>query len=304
VRDGEIVLPIARLRRTEVGSLAFDQTYIPPLLTIGGSDALVRLVDRLVTTLDAKSAALAPLPDRATGGSGSPSYALSEVASFWLRHAIHASVAPLRHMLVGAHVHPEQLYIEFARLAGALCTFAVDARPRDLPAYDHDDPGPCFAALDRLIRELLEWNKPEHFIRIPLERATLRYESSQRGAVIAVEGYRAAVTDDRAFATTQWILGVRASMPTAQLVARVPTSLKVCSASGVAYLVGTALPGSELTHLQIPPAAIDPRPDTLYFAIKRSKECEALMRSGREIAAYVPDSIPNPSIELLVVIDS
>jgi len=302
LRPGEVSLPVTRLKRTDGGALAIDPTFVPPLLRIGASDALVRIVERLVETLEAKTAALSN--DQRAGASGMPNYAVTEVAAFWLRHTIHSSLAPMRHMLTAGHVHPEQLYLTCVRLAGALCTCATDADPRALPAYDHDDPGPVFATLERVIRERLDWSKPTDFIRIALEAATLEYTSRSTAKTIAVDGFRGTVTDDRAFSDGQWILGIRAPIATSELIVRVPALVKVCSADGIAFLVAHAHPAFELTHLPFPPAAIAPRSDTQYFAIQRSGGCDTLLVASHEIGVYVPHSIPNPSLEILVAFAS
>jgi len=302
LRPDEVTLPIARLRRAGAGQFAFDEAYVPPLLAIGGSEALVQLIERLVDRLDAKSSALAA--DRRAAGAGMAEYAAHEVASFWLLHTMHASLAPLRHMLIARDMHPEQLYLELARLAGALCTFTQDAHPREVPAYDHDDLGTCFATLERLIRERLDWAKPTNFARIPLEAATLHYKSGSTGKAVTVEAFRARITDDRAFERAQWILGVRAKLSTATLIDQVPQRVKACSADGVAFLVARGVPGFELTHLPVPPATIAPRADTQYFTITRAGKCDDLLTKSREIGVYVPHSIPDVNVELLVVYES
>src|SRR5262249_28756439 len=114
----------------------------------------------------------------------------------------------------------------------------------------------------------------------------------------------ARITDDRAFSRAQWILGVRAKLPVATLIEQVPQRVKVCSASGVAFLVAHAHPGMELTHLTVPPATIASRTDTQYFTITRAGKCDELLATSREIGVYVPHSIPDPSLELIVIYES
>ena len=60
-----------------------------------------------------------------------------DVASFWFLHAINAGLGPLRHLFFSKRGHPEELFQEMSRLAGALCTFGMDSHPRTLPVYDH-----------------------------------------------------------------------------------------------------------------------------------------------------------------------
>ena len=66
------------------------------------------------------------------------------VAQYWFLHALNSSVSMLRHFLLSRHVHPQELFREMSRLAGALCTFGLEVHPRSLPAYDHRDIGACF----------------------------------------------------------------------------------------------------------------------------------------------------------------
>ena len=80
--------------------------------------------------------------------------------------------------------------------------------------------------------------------------------------------------------------------------------MKVCSANGVSFLVAHAHPGLELTHLPMPPAAIAPRADTQYFNIALAGKCDELLTKSREIGVYVPLSIPEPVVELLILYES
>jgi type VI secretion system protein ImpJ len=301
-RGNEIALPIARLRHAGAGQITFDETYVPPLLAIAGSESLMRLAQRIVDRLHTKSERLTS--ERNATGADSSAYGAHEVSGFWLQHTMHTSAAPLRHMLVAGAVHPEALYLELSRLAGSLCTFVVGAHPQELPSYDHDDLGTCFLALERIISERLDQAKPTNFARIPLETATLQYTSQSTGKVMAVGGYRAKVDDDRALGRAHWILGIRAKLSPTALVSMVPDLVKVCSAGAVAFLVAGARAGFELTHLTVPPSTISSRSDTQYFTITRSGFCENLLAQTRQIGVYVPDSIPDPQVELLIIYDS
>src|SRR3989441_8833826 len=147
LRDDLVALALARVRRDGAGNFIYDPDYIPPLLQVGASETLMELLRRVIEILDAKSETLAGQRRKEQ---------TRDVASFWLTHAIHSSLAPLRHVLEVKRSRPEQAYTELARLAGALCTFALDSHPRELPAYDHGRLGECFGALERHIRTHLE----------------------------------------------------------------------------------------------------------------------------------------------------
>jgi type VI secretion system protein ImpJ len=283
---GMVALPIARVRRDGTGHFAYDADYVAPSLHIGASPRLMSDLHRLLEILDAKSDSLA----RGRRGSADE-FAQREVASFWLLHAIQASVPTLRHYLQAKRIHPERLYVELARLAGALCTFSLDTHPRALPAYDHDRPEPCFDALDRHIRAHLDVAAPTGPSAISFART-------------ADNLYSAAIRDARAFGPARWILGFRSSMMPNELAARVPVLTKVCSNKFVLELVKRAFPGLKLDHLPYPPASIAPRGDTQYFAVERAGPCWDTIVSTQEVGIYVPDSIPDVEIELSIVGDA
>ena len=284
-RNGLVTLPIARIKRDGAGHYMLDAEYIAPSLHIGASPRLMALLHRLLELLDAKADSIAH------GRRGSPDeFAQREVASFWLLHAINASRPALRQQLQARRIHPERLYVELGRLAGALCTFSLDAHPRALHGYDHDDPEACFTALDRHIRTHLDVAAPTGPTAIPL--------------VPTAQGvHTGTIRDARAFQPGRWILGVRAAMTANELIARVPELAKVCSSKFVLELVRRAFPGLRLDHLPFPPAQMSPRSDTQYFAIERSGPCWDTIVSTQEVGVFIPDAIANAQLELHIVVE-
>ena len=281
--DDVVSLPIARVKRDGAGHFMYDPEYVPPCLQVGASKRLMQLLQRLIEILDAKSDSMA----RGRRGSAEE-FARQEVASFWLLHAIDSSLPTLRHISQVKRVHPEQLYVELSRLAGALCTFSLDAHPRTLPLYDHDHPQESFDALDRHIRANLEVVAPTARTVVPLKMTTPFLHTG-------------AIADQRAFGRARWILGVRSSLTGVELAARVPQLAKVCSAKFTLELVRRAFPGMRIQHIQFPPASIAPRSDTQYFSVDRAGPCWDTLSTTHEIGVYLPDAIPQAEVELVVI---
>ncbi|HET7275698.1 MAG TPA: type VI secretion system baseplate subunit TssK [Longimicrobiaceae bacterium] len=300
VDDEDLVsLPLARVRRDGSGNFVYDQTYVPPCTQIGASASLMQLLRRLIELLDGRADAIRA--ERQESHESLADYASREIASFWLSHAIHSSLAPLRQHLRSGRSHPEQLFVEMGRLAGALCTFSMHSHPRDLPVYDHDDLGGCFSGLEAHIREHLEVISPSNCITVPLGLA----EESL---------YVGAVTDSRCFDASRWYLGVRSDAGQGEVISSVPRLVKICSAQFISRLVKEGLPALSLDHVQSPPPELSPRPGTQYFSIGKTlpghggsaeqAPCwKAILASG-EVGIYVPASIPDPEMELLVVLES
>ena len=282
---GWVTLPVARIRRDGAGGYVYDDTFVPPSLTIGASAHLMLLLRRLVDVLGAKRDALA-----AERGPGSAPGELGpgETSAFWLAHTVNASLPSLRHLLTVRHVHPERLYVELARLAGALCTFALDAHPDSLPPYEHERLGECFDALDRHIRAHLELVRPTRAIRIALEQRAPHLHVGQ-------------ITDGRALGRGRWLLGVRADVPSGALLERVPRLVKVCSGRFVIELVNRAMPGMALAHVPAPPPAAAPRAGLQYFALDPASPYWRHVQSTSEVGVYVPDELPAVELDLVML---
>lgn len=285
-----VTLPLARLVRSGSGRFTLDPAFIPPVLEISASPRLMSLTQRLTEILEDKSDTLARSHSANAGKSG---YASGEIAGFWFLHAVNSGLAPLRHIFYSTHGHPEELYLEMARLAGALCTFTLENHPRAIPAYDHLHLDKCFDTLDKLIRLLLETVLPTNCISIPLT---------------AVGDYlhTGTVTDQRCLGRSSWVFAIRCNnLGPADVMRETPKLIKICSEEFVKKLVARALPGLTLTHIAVPPRAISAQVETQYFLVNRQGPCWDHIVATRRVGAYVPGEFgDNPAIELLVVLDS
>jgi type VI secretion system protein ImpJ len=285
--EGMTTLPVARVMRDGSGRFVFDPAFVPPCLRISASESLMLMLGRLIEILEEKSAALS----RSPGGHSFAEFSSREIASFWFLHAVNSGLVPLKHLWASKRGHPEELYMEMAKLAGALCTFALDSHPRDLPAYDHDHLDRTFRALNDYILRHLEIIVPANCISIPLKPSAKYF-------------FEGEITDQRCLNPSRWILAIRSSAGEVDVIARTPQLVKVCSALFVPELVRRALPGFGLTHLPTPPPAVPARADVQYFSIGKSGPCWEHILQSRCVGIYVPGELPDAELELLVVLES
>ncbi len=284
-REGFVSLALARVMRDGSGHYVFDPDFIPPCLQISSSERLLLMVKQLIEILEEKSAALA-----GTGSGKVNEYSPREIASFWLLHAVNTGAAALRHLWQSKRGHPEEVFLELSRLAGSLCTFSLESHPRTLPLYDHERLGECFAELERHIRRHLEIVVPTNCLQIKLRKTDNYF-------------YEGEVADARCFGPARWVLGVHADLGDADLITKTPTLVKMCSSKFVGELVKRAMPGLALTHLPIVPSAIRAKVETQYFGITRSGPFWIHIMETKKVGVYVPEELPHPELELLVVLD-
>ena len=285
-----VTLAVARVMRSGSGQFVFDPDFIPPSVEIRASDRLMALLGRLVEILEDKSARFSRT---ASGGKQRSwtEFSTREIANFWLLHTVNSALAPLRHHYLTKRGHPEELYREMLRLGGALCTFAMESHPQDLPLYDHSNLEKCFGDLDHHIRTHLETIVPTRYLEISLvKRAEYFYEAE--------------VTDQRVLNSARWIFAVRSQISEPEVIAKTPQLVKLCSKQFVPQLVKRALPGMALTHLPVPPATIPVKADFQYFSVSRTGPCWEHIVKNRQIGLYVPGDLPDPTLELLAILES
>jgi type VI secretion system protein ImpJ len=279
-------LPVARVTRDRSGHFIYDPAFVPPCVSISASESLMAMLGRLIEILDDKSSSIA------RGSSKSlHEFSTREIANFWFLHTVNSALAPLRHLFLTKRGHPEELYSELARLAGGLCTFTIDSHPRSVPLYDHANLDRTFGELDGHIRQHLEMVLRTNCVSIPLTKAADYF-------------YTGDVTDTRCLGPSRWVLAIRSPIGEVELISRTPQLVKFCSRLFVPELVKRALPGMPMVHLPVPPSAISARLDSQYFAINRSGPCHEHINQTRQVGLYIPGEIPDPEIELLVILEN
>jgi type VI secretion system protein ImpJ len=284
--SGYVTLPIARMARDGTGHFVFDRSFIPPCLSISASERLMIIARRLVEIMNEKSATFSRAqhgPSKYRAG-----FSVGDIDSFWFLHTVNTALGVLRHTCLAERKHPEQLFLEMSRLAGALCTFKRESHPRTLPLYDHMRLSECFQILDEHIREVLELVVPTGYVLIPLKPVGRYF-------------YEGEITDQRCVGRARWIFAINSAIGEADLISRTPRLVKICSAELLPELVKTALPGLALTHLPVPPSAIAPRVEHQYFGVSKVGTCWEHIVQTRRVGVYVPGDLPAPELELVVL---
>ncbi|SPE38466.1 conserved hypothetical protein [Candidatus Sulfopaludibacter sp. SbA3] len=285
--DGYSTLRLARVRRTEAGTFQLDPRFVPTLLNFNASDYLVSIARRLVEILTARSSSIAGM--RRQKNQSLADFTAADIANFWLLYTINTAFPVFRHLFETRGGHPEALYSAMLSLAGALTTFSPTIHPRDLPAYDHEALGTCFTELDEKLRLLLETVVPSNFVSLPLK-------------LVQPSIYAASIDNDKYLVNTKMYLAVNAEASQAEIVGKTPPLVKVCSANHIEHLVRNALPGVPLTYVPAPPSAIPMKLNFQYFSLSQSGVAWEAVQRARNLAAYVPGDLPNPQLELIILL--
>ncbi|MDL2356250.1 MAG: type VI secretion system baseplate subunit TssK [Pseudomonadota bacterium] len=285
-RDSYVSFPLLRLRRVSTGGFEVDPAFIAPSQSIRSSPLLLLQLRRLMDALQAKVSAL-------HGHHREPSknvveYRSGDMSSFWLLHTASAAFASLSHYFQHPALHPERLYEQLLGLAGALMTFSKNYVLADLPVYQHADPGPAFAQLHLIIRELLDTVISSKYFSIALSETKPSYHHGvlDSGKI-----------DER----TAFYLAVAADMPALELVEVVPLRFKIGAPDDVDKFVLSAMPGVRLQHAPQVPSALPVRPDTCYFTLDSKGPMYERMLQAQSISIYVPSGMRELKLELVAV---
>ena len=285
--EGHTLLPVAQIVRGPTGDFQLRPTFVPPLLDITASAHLMGIVRRLVEVLSARSTTLSG--GRRQRSRGLADFGVADIANFWLLYTVNTHLPTFRHLMESRHGHPANLYAALVALAGALTTFSTSIHPRMLPEYDHANPTDCFAKLDEIVMELLDTVVPANHVSLPLR-------------LTEPSIYATAIDQDRYLASSQMYLAVGADLKPEDILHRVPHLLKVSSADQIDRLIRRALPGIGLTHTPNPPSALPVRLDYQYFELNLKGDDWEAIKVARNLAAYVPSDLPNPRLELIVLL--
>lgn len=285
-RDSYVHFPLLRLRRAATGGFEIDDSFVPPSLSLSAAPVLFQGLRRLLDALQAKVAAL-------YGHQREPSrnvveFRSGDMSSFWLLHTASSAYASLTHHFHHPALHPERLYEGLLNVAGGLMTFSKSWTLADLPPYQHGDPGPAFAKLHMIIRELLDTVISSKYFAIALNEVRPSYHIGKLDS---------GKIDEK----TTFYVAVSAAIPAVELVDVVPLRFKVGAPDDVEKFVLSALPGVRLQYAPQLPAAVPVRPETCYFILEAKGPMYERMLKAQSISIYVPAGMKELRLELLAV---
>ena len=283
-----LTCPIARMVREGQGNWSLDPEYVPPLLSFSAHPGLLAQLDNLLTQLSAKRQRLMGM--RRESNQRMADFAVADVSVFWLLNALNTYQPVLADLKAYPQRHPEQVYLELAKLAGSLLTFSLEHDIDKIPAYRHEQLETVFPPLMRCISTLLEASLPSRVIALALENSANRWQVKLNDARLREpEG-------------ADFYLSVRCRLPAAQLQDQFPRLCKVGAPADVDELINAALDGVPLKPLSQVPAAIPLRLENQYFALDLGHPKGQAMLAEGTFACYVPSTLEQVQLELFAVL--
>lgn len=165
-RTGFSCVRLGRIERSAAGP-ALVKNVIPPLLRMKAWTPLCMAVDTLWNDIRSRCEQLGgDAADRAlTYATGSP----GDVEQLVKLAALNELTVRFGTLATTPEQHPFVLYNLLCEGIGRVALWDDLRRPRELPAYDHDDAGPVLEELIRYLRALVNGMLPRDYIERPFE---------------------------------------------------------------------------------------------------------------------------------------
>lgn len=284
-----VTCPVARVMRDGQGAWALDSGHVPPLLSFAAHPELLSQLDNLLTQLSAKRQRLMGM--RHESAQRMADFAVADVSLFWLLNALNTYQPMLANLKTYPARHPESVYLELAKFAGALLTFSLEFDVSDVPIYRHDCLENVFSPLMKLISRLLDASLPTRVIALALEaKGANRWQ-------VTFEDMRL-----RESGAVDFYLSVRCRESLSQVQAQFPRLCKVGTPDDVDRLINSALDGVPLKALTHVPAAVPVRFENQYFALDFAHPMGKAVLAEGICAVYVPGTLNDLELELFAVL--
>lgn len=260
-----------------------DEGFIASVSVCAAAPRLATLLVELLGLLHQRGEALASrmtVTDR--GGA-------AEIADFLLLQLVNRWQPLLSHWAAVPTLHPEHLYCALLTLAGELSTFtAPGKRPPAFAAYRHEALRESFEPLVAALRGSLSAVLEQTALAIPVQ-------ARKFGVWVAV------VPDPGLLDTAQFVLAVKADLPSEELRRRLPGQAKIGPVEQIRDLVNLQLPGIGLLPMAVAPRQIPYHAGHVYFEFDTGSPLWRALAGAGGIAFHLGSEFPGLALQLWAI---
>jgi type VI secretion system protein ImpJ len=274
------VLPLLKVVQAvgdELGLPRQDTAYVPPCLIVNGSAKLRDLIRDITSQVLASRGELVL---QTTRGGFSMDHLRGVQFEQLLRLRSLNRWAALLESLSGVlgRIPPFEIYLPLRQLLAELAALHPDRDVTDVPAYDHDNPLPCFEELSRRIRPLLRGAVEAKFLKVSFAR------EEEAGCMCA------ALDEEALSKPNEYYLAIRTKWDPKQLAVLVEDrdKFKLMPRS----LARQRIYGIRLAYEAYPPVELPAEVGLCYFRLMRHESGRMWERVAQEkaIAATWPEA--------------
>ena len=278
--DSFSVLRCARLVRPRKGRVTLDQRFVPSVLTLRASPALVSGTRAILQGLTMRQASLvAQRTQPALAEMSGP-----DALRYWMASVV-GSFVPRVADLLEQNAHPHVAYGVLAELQGALAAFTPTGTT-EVAKFNYLDLSSTFDSLFASILQILETLGQQQYREIPLRRHDDRliYGELREPTIFRNEFFLGVVGAD-----------------VESLRQQAPRLLKIAAWDEVTSLISSAVGGVGIKHEYRAPSVLPSRPGVLYFRLDRSSAAWSAIARKATIGIYHPPDLGSFEVSLFAV---
>ncbi|WP_031482728.1 type VI secretion system baseplate subunit TssK [Maridesulfovibrio frigidus] len=279
------IIPLARLV-LDVQQIRLDESFIPPVITLSGSDYLSNIFRDVSDQVASRCRRLEQYKN--PGGLGAGDLDFTSTVFLLALRTLNRYAPKLKHLADAPHIHPWKAFGVLRQIIGELSSFSRDFSAlgegingeKMLPDYNHENLGPCFESARAIITRILDslTAGPEFMSQFVFE-----------------DPYYTAELPDRAFGpgNSFWLL-IRMDQ-TDQASDEILKIAKLSATKGMSALLARAVHGISLTSVENPPPGLPRTKGALCFRIDTESPLWDDIEKSRSISLYW-DSAPKEMV--------
>lgn len=262
-----------------------EDEHIAPSINCRNSSNIQHLLKNTLGLLQQRSTELAGRISASAAGTGG----VAEVEDFLSLQVINRYTQLLNHLESLPRLHPEQAYQHLLMLTGELCTFSEKRVMPAVAPYKHDELKNSFAPLDQLLRESLSsLSTKNRSFSIPLK-------DPKYGI------YRAPINDPELYNSANFILAVKADVPTAELQQMFINQAKISSLETIRDLIMASLPGINLNLLPYNPRELPYHDGYIFFELDKQSNAWQSLQGSTGFAIHIAGTVPGIKLQFWAV---
>ncbi|MCD4805801.1 MAG: type VI secretion system baseplate subunit TssK, partial [Desulfobacterales bacterium] len=287
-----ILIPLAQLERSGE-EITLSEQFVPPSLTISGSDPLVKIVKEIRDQIASRGHQLESY--KRERGIHTVEFGTRDMVYLLALRSLNRYIPSLFHLTESQQVHPWTVYALLRELIGELSSFSeqvnvmgeLEDGTRLLSGYDHQNLWKCFSGAQAIVTQLLDeiTAGPEYVIQLIYDGT---YYTCDLSPTI-FEG------------RNRFYLVFETEKDPDFVLQSLETIAKISSRESLPILMARALPGVKLQHLPTPPQELPRRTYSIYFQIDHHSDQWARVHKDYNIALYWDAAPEDLKVELMVV---
>jgi len=286
------LIPIARLKK-QLEDVVVDKEFVPPCLTIAGSDVLAGIVKEIRDQIFSRSRQLEAV--KRAKGVHTAEFGSRDMVYMMALRSLNRYVPLLIHMTSVVQCHPWAVYGLLTQIVGELSSFSANVSATGelddgtllMPDYDHQKLWASFSGAQLLITRLLDeiTAGPEYII-------PLLFDGTYFTADLTPALFEGA---------NRFYLVLESQQQADMIVDAMAGIAKLSARESLPILIAQSLPGIRLSHLENIPQELPRKANALYFRIDHhGKQWEPVPR-GNNIALYWDMAPEDLAAELMIV---